>query len=100
MGFISLTFVRFVQNWIFAVFSFFLFLPQVYMTSGKSFDITKKLQMIEQNAKNHYRGPLTDSELSDLEDQVALAAAKVQSTESEVSYTLQKYIMWLDSIYL
>ncbi|XP_048056444.1 melanophilin a isoform X2 [Megalobrama amblycephala] len=57
----------------------------VYMTSGKSFDITKKLQMIEQNAKNHYRGPLTDSELSDLEDQVALAAAKVQSTESEVS---------------
>ncbi|XP_048056449.1 melanophilin a isoform X6 [Megalobrama amblycephala] len=58
---------------------------KVYMTSGKSFDITKKLQMIEQNAKNHYRGPLTDSELSDLEDQVALAAAKVQSTESEVS---------------
>ncbi|ROL41801.1 Melanophilin [Anabarilius grahami] len=57
----------------------------VYMTSGKSFDITKKLQMIEQNAKNHYRGPLTDSELSDLEDQVALAASKVQSTESEVS---------------
>lgn len=63
------------------------------MASGKSFEITKKLQMIEQNANNHYGGPLTDSELSDLEDQVALAAAKVQSTESEVSYTVQTYIM-------
>ncbi|XP_016419412.1 melanophilin-like, partial [Sinocyclocheilus rhinocerous] len=57
----------------------------VYMTAGKSFEMAKKLQMIEQNAKNHYSGPLTDSELSELEDQVALAAAKVQSTESEVS---------------
>ncbi|XP_050968791.1 melanophilin a isoform X2 [Labeo rohita] len=57
----------------------------VYMTAGKSFDMAKKLQMMEQNAKNHYGGPLTDSELSELEDQVALAAAKVQSTESEVS---------------
>ncbi|KAK2889011.1 hypothetical protein Q8A67_014386 [Cirrhinus molitorella] len=57
----------------------------VYMTAGKSFDVAKKLQKIEQNAKNHYGGPLTDSELSELEDQVALAAAKVQSTESEVS---------------
>ncbi|XP_016342223.1 melanophilin a [Sinocyclocheilus anshuiensis] len=57
----------------------------VYMTAGKSFDMAKKLQMIEQNTKNHYGGPLTDSELSELEDQVALAAAKVQSTESDVS---------------
>ncbi|XP_043097298.1 melanophilin a isoform X1 [Puntigrus tetrazona] len=57
----------------------------VYMTAGKSFDMARKLQMIEQNAKNHYGGPLTDSELSELEDQVAVAAAKVQSTESEVS---------------
>uniref|UniRef100_A0A8C2F1E7 Melanophilin a n=1 Tax=Cyprinus carpio TaxID=7962 RepID=A0A8C2F1E7_CYPCA len=57
----------------------------VYMTAGNSFEMAKKLQMIEQNAKNHYSGPLTDSELSELEDQVALAAAKVQSTESEVS---------------
>nr|XP_055070153.1 melanophilin a isoform X5 [Misgurnus anguillicaudatus] len=57
----------------------------VYITAGKSFDMARKLQMIEQNAKNHYFGPLTDSELSGLEDQVALAAAKVQSTESEVS---------------
>uniref|UniRef100_A0A8C1GQG4 Melanophilin a n=1 Tax=Cyprinus carpio TaxID=7962 RepID=A0A8C1GQG4_CYPCA len=58
---------------------------KVYMTAGNSFEMAKKLQMIEQNAKNHYSGPLTDSELSELEDQVALAAAKVQSTESEVS---------------
>uniref|UniRef100_A0A672LSM6 Melanophilin-like n=1 Tax=Sinocyclocheilus grahami TaxID=75366 RepID=A0A672LSM6_SINGR len=58
---------------------------KVYMTAGKSFDMAKKLQMIEQNTKNHYGGPLTDSELSELEDQVALAATKVQSTESDVS---------------
>ncbi|KTG42200.1 hypothetical protein cypCar_00046075, partial [Cyprinus carpio] len=58
---------------------------KVYMTAGKSFSMAKKLQMIEQNTKNHYGGPFTDSELSDLEDQVTLAAAKVQSTESEVS---------------
>ncbi|XP_073708160.1 melanophilin a isoform X2 [Garra rufa] len=57
----------------------------VYMTSGKSFDMAKKLKKIEQNAKNHYGGPLTDSELSELEEQVALAASQVQSTESEVS---------------
>ncbi|XP_056606934.1 melanophilin a [Triplophysa dalaica] len=58
---------------------------KVYLTAGKSFDMAKKLRMIEQNTKNHYFGPLTDSELSELEDQVALAATKVQSTESEVS---------------
>ncbi|XP_056315680.1 melanophilin a isoform X1 [Danio aesculapii] len=57
----------------------------VYMTAGKSYEVAKKLQKIEQNAKNHYGGPLTDSELSELEDQVALAVAKVQGTESEVS---------------
>ncbi|KAG1952915.1 melanophilin a [Pimephales promelas] len=55
----------------------------VYMTAGKSFEMAKKLQMIEQNANNS--GPLIDSELSELEDQVSLAATKVQSTESEVS---------------
>ncbi|KAK7155075.1 hypothetical protein R3I93_009887 [Phoxinus phoxinus] len=58
---------------------------KVYMTAGKSFEMAKKLQRIEQNANNHYSGPLIDSELSDLEDQVSLAATKVQSTESEVS---------------
>ncbi|XP_058636239.1 melanophilin a isoform X2 [Onychostoma macrolepis] len=62
----------------------------VYMSAGKSFDMAKKLQMIEQNTKNHYGSPLTDSELSELEDQVALAASKVQSTESEALSIQQK----------
>ncbi|TSK62544.1 Melanophilin [Bagarius yarrelli] len=57
----------------------------VYLTAGKSFDMERKLKQIEQCAKNHYAGPLTDSELSELEDQLVAAAAKVQNTESEVS---------------
>ncbi|KAK3557243.1 hypothetical protein QTP70_026098 [Hemibagrus guttatus] len=57
----------------------------VYLTAGKSFDMERKLRQIERSAKNHYTGPLTDSELSELEDQLAVAAAKVQNTESEVS---------------
>ncbi|XP_053494667.1 melanophilin a isoform X4 [Ictalurus furcatus] len=57
----------------------------VYLTAGKSFDMERKLRQIERNAKNHYRGPLTDSELSELEDQLAATASKVQTTESEVS---------------
>ncbi|XP_053088156.1 melanophilin a isoform X3 [Pangasianodon hypophthalmus] len=61
----------------------------VYLTSGKSFDMEKKLRQIEQIAKNHYISPLTDSELSELEDQLAAAAAKVQNTESEAS-SIQK----------
>ncbi|XP_056157355.1 melanophilin a [Lampris incognitus] len=56
----------------------------VYVTSGKSFDLEKKLRQLEQNAKNRFGGT-TDSELSELEDVVALTAARVQSTESEVS---------------
>lgn len=44
----------------------------------------RKLRQIEQHAKNQYTSPLTDSELSELEDQLAAAAAKVQNTESEV----------------
>ncbi|XP_051996933.1 melanophilin-like isoform X2 [Xyrauchen texanus] len=58
---------------------------KVYLAAGTFFDMERKLRTIEQNAKNHYSGPLTDSELSELEDQVSLAAAKFQSTESEVS---------------
>ncbi|XP_036425691.1 melanophilin a isoform X1 [Colossoma macropomum] len=57
----------------------------VYLTAGKSFEMERRLRKIEQNAKNNYIGPVTDSELSELEDQLAVAAAKVQSTESEVS---------------
>ncbi|CAB1327628.1 unnamed protein product [Coregonus sp. 'balchen'] len=56
----------------------------VYMTSGKSFDLEKKLRHLEQSAKNRFGGA-TDSELSELEDVVALTAHRVQSTESEVS---------------
>lgn len=58
---------------------------QVYLTAGKSFDMEKKLRQIEQRAKNNYTGFLTDSELSELEDQLAATAAKVHNTESEVS---------------
>ncbi|KAF5895708.1 melanophilin isoform X2, partial [Clarias magur] len=58
---------------------------KVYLTAGKSFDMEKKLRQIEQRAKNNYTGFLTDSELSELEDQLAATAAKVHNTESEVS---------------
>ncbi|KPP78781.1 melanophilin-like [Scleropages formosus] len=56
----------------------------VYLTAGKSYSLERKLRSLEQSASNRYCGH-TDSELSELEDKVALAAAKVQNTESEVS---------------
>ncbi|XP_035389675.1 melanophilin a [Electrophorus electricus] len=56
----------------------------LYLTAGKSFNMERKLRLLEQNATKHYL-PLTDSELSELEEQLSIAAAKVQSTESEVS---------------
>ncbi|KAM4560084.1 melanophilin a isoform 2-T2 [Odontesthes bonariensis] len=56
----------------------------VYITAGHSFELEKKLRRLEQSAKNHFGGA-TDSELSELEDVVALTAARVQSAESEVS---------------
>ncbi|XP_062852875.1 melanophilin a [Trichomycterus rosablanca] len=58
---------------------------KVYLTAGKSFNMEQKLMQIEQRAKNHYVSHFTDSDISELEDQLAVAAAKVQSTESEVS---------------
>ncbi|XP_026989200.2 melanophilin a [Tachysurus fulvidraco] len=58
---------------------------KVYLTAGNSFDMERKLRQIERSAMNQYTGPLTDSELSELEDQLAAAAAKVHNTESEVS---------------
>uniref|UniRef100_A0A4W4GMT4 Melanophilin a n=1 Tax=Electrophorus electricus TaxID=8005 RepID=A0A4W4GMT4_ELEEL len=57
---------------------------KLYLTAGKSFNMERKLRLLEQNATKHYL-PLTDSELSELEEQLSIAAAKVQSTESEVS---------------
>ncbi|XP_035264698.1 rab effector MyRIP-like isoform X1 [Anguilla anguilla] len=56
----------------------------VYMTAGKSYDLEKNLQDLEETAKSRYCGN-TDSELSELEDKVAKAAVKVQTAESEVS---------------
>uniref|UniRef100_A0A3Q3NCR3 Melanophilin a n=1 Tax=Mastacembelus armatus TaxID=205130 RepID=A0A3Q3NCR3_9TELE len=57
---------------------------KVYITAGQSFELEKKLRKLEQSAKNRFGGA-TDSELSELEDVVALTAARVQNTESEVS---------------
>ncbi|CAN9498282.1 unnamed protein product [Ophioblennius macclurei] len=56
----------------------------VYVAAGQSFDLETKLRRLEQSAKNRFGGT-TDSELSELEDVVALTAARVQSAESEVS---------------
>ncbi|XP_037331977.1 melanophilin a isoform X1 [Pungitius pungitius] len=56
----------------------------VYMAAGQSFDLETKLRRLEKGAKARFGGA-TDSELSELEDVVALTAARVQSAESEVS---------------
>lgn len=56
---------------------------QVYITTGQSYELETKLRRLEQSAKNRFGGT-TDSELSELEDVVALTAARVQSAESEV----------------
>ncbi|XP_058479198.1 melanophilin a isoform X2 [Solea solea] len=56
----------------------------VYVTTGQSYELESKLRKLEQNARNRFGGT-TDSELSELEDVVALTAARVQSAESEVS---------------
>uniref|UniRef100_A0A3Q3EEK9 Melanophilin a n=1 Tax=Kryptolebias marmoratus TaxID=37003 RepID=A0A3Q3EEK9_KRYMA len=56
----------------------------VYITAGQSFELETKLQRLKRSAKNRFGGE-TDSELSELEDVVALTAARVQSAESEVS---------------
>lgn len=56
---------------------------QVYVTAGQSYELESKLWKLEQSAKNRFGGT-TDSDLSELEDVVALTAARVQSAESEV----------------
>lgn len=55
----------------------------------------RKLRQIEQSAKNHYTSPVTDSELSELEDQLAATAAKVQNTESEVEHCEKNFHLFL-----
>ncbi|XP_076022025.1 melanophilin a isoform X2 [Genypterus blacodes] len=57
---------------------------KVYIAAGQSYELETKLRILEKNTKNHFGGT-TDSELSELEDVVALTAARVQSAESEVS---------------
>ncbi|XP_031148074.1 melanophilin a isoform X2 [Sander lucioperca] len=56
----------------------------VYLAAGQSYELETKLRRLEQSAKTRFGGT-TDSELSELEDVVALTAARVQSAESEVS---------------
>ncbi|XP_068803903.1 melanophilin isoform X11 [Struthio camelus] len=55
---------------------------KVYLTAGKTYRLEKTLKELEEGAQH---GGTTDSELSELEDRVASAAAQVQQAESEVS---------------
>lgn len=64
----------------------------MYITAGQSYELESKLRRLEQSAKNQFGGA-TDSELSELEDVVALTAARVQSAESEVGQWL-----WMDMV--
>ncbi|KFO92443.1 Melanophilin, partial [Buceros rhinoceros silvestris] len=54
----------------------------VYLTAGKTYQLEKTLKDLEEGAQH---GGTTDSELSELEDKVASAAAQVQQAESEIS---------------
>ncbi|KAJ8255924.1 hypothetical protein COCON_G00197880 [Conger conger] len=56
----------------------------VYPTAGKPLTLDKKQRALSEATQSHYSGT-TDSELSELEDKVAWAAAKVHNTESEMS---------------
>lgn len=64
----------------------------MYITAGQSYELESKLRRLEQSANNQFGGA-TDSELSELEDVVALTAARVQSAESEVGQWL-----WMDMV--
>ncbi|KAM6070331.1 melanophilin isoform 3-T3 [Chlamydotis macqueenii] len=55
---------------------------KVYLTAGKTYRLEKTLKELEEGAQH---SGTTDSELSELEDKVASAAAQVQQAESEVS---------------
>ncbi|XP_068052751.1 melanophilin isoform X2 [Anomalospiza imberbis] len=54
----------------------------VYLTAGKTYQLEKSLKELEEGAQH---SGTTDSELSELEDKVASAAAQVQQAESEIS---------------
>ncbi|XP_074451599.1 melanophilin isoform X7 [Larus michahellis] len=55
---------------------------KVYLTAGKTYQLGKTLKELEEGAQH---SGTTDSELSELEDKVASAAAQVQQAESEIS---------------
>ncbi|XP_076198176.1 melanophilin isoform X1 [Aptenodytes patagonicus] len=55
---------------------------KVYLTAGKTYRLEKTLKELEEGAQH---SGTTDSELSELEDKVASAAAQVQQAESEIS---------------
>ncbi|XP_030343431.1 melanophilin isoform X6 [Strigops habroptila] len=55
---------------------------KVYLTAGKTFRLENTLKELEEGAQH---SGTTDSELSELEDKVASAAAQVQQAENEVS---------------
>ncbi|XP_068877827.1 melanophilin isoform X4 [Aphelocoma coerulescens] len=55
---------------------------KVYLTAGKTYQLEKTLKELEEGAQH---SSTTDSELSELEDKVASAAAQVQQAESEIS---------------
>ncbi|XP_057245877.1 melanophilin isoform X6 [Malurus melanocephalus] len=55
---------------------------KVYLTAGKAYQLENTLKELEEGAQH---SGTTDSELSELEDKVASAAAQVQQAESEIS---------------
>ncbi|XP_072788005.1 melanophilin isoform X8 [Taeniopygia guttata] len=55
---------------------------KLYLTAGKTYQLEKTLKELEEGAQH---SGTTDSELSELEDKVASAAAQVQQAESEIS---------------
>ncbi|XP_076198177.1 melanophilin isoform X2 [Aptenodytes patagonicus] len=55
---------------------------KVYLTAGKTYRLEKTLKELEEGAQH---SGTTDSELSELEDKVASAAAQVQQAESEAA---------------
>ncbi|XP_067844018.1 melanophilin [Heptranchias perlo] len=59
----------------------------VYMTASTNYGLESQLKDLEERARSRqsYTTTTTDSELSELEDKVASAAAKVHHTKSEVS---------------
>uniref|UniRef100_UPI00398EA514 melanophilin-like n=1 Tax=Pristiophorus japonicus TaxID=55135 RepID=UPI00398EA514 len=59
----------------------------VYMTASINYGLERQLKDLEERARSRqsHTSTTTDSELSELEDKVASAVAKVQYSESEVS---------------